>query len=121
MAYDYTGLAATADRLIEKFGQAATIRRKTTTGGSAYDPTSGTTTTTDQAVNAAITRYRNSEIDGTLIKRGDKQALVPAVGLTITPTVKDQFVLGDVVHAIQAVDEVSPGGTVVVYRLQVRA
>jgi hypothetical protein len=72
-------------------------------------------------VTAAIFAYPQRYIDGTLIRVGDKRALVSPVGLTVDPKPGDT--LTDAAGAqFQVVDAkvTEPAGTAVLWTLQVR-
>lgn len=120
MAFNYTAAEATAHRLIANFGQAATLRLMTTTGGSAFDPTSGTQTTTNYSVTLVETDYTRAEIAGGLVERGDKKLLLSTDGLTVTPALSDKIVMNSVVYAIIDIKPINPGGTVLLYEIQAR-
>ena len=116
MAFDYVTARATAARLIANFGQAAAIRRVTNTG----DPYSPTQTPADTAVTCVVTDYAHRERDGTSVQARDRKVYVSAEGLAITPTPGDKFVLGAMVYDIVHVGPLEPGGTVILFELQVR-
>ena len=119
-AFDYTRARATAERLLARFGQAGSIRRTTTTGGDAWNPGSGTTTTTGYDCTVALLDYKDMEIDGTRVVQGDRKAYISTSGLSITPSNGDQLRVGSVDHAIVDIKQINPAGTVVVYMAQVR-
>jgi hypothetical protein len=77
----YARLQATAQRLITKFGQTGTVTRiiepDASVGG---DPTE-----TAYPATLVPMAYTAREIDGTVIKTGDMQIYISAVGLAITP------------------------------------
>lgn len=88
-----------------------------------YDPGDDTftgQTTTTQTVKAVILNFRRAEIDGTLIKNGDRRALVAPDNLTRAPKTGDTITDGSEVFSIQNVEEVKPGDTVLLYKLQLR-
>lgn len=66
MAFDYARPAATAKRLLTRFGQVVTIKR--TTPG-AYDPATGTVSggTVGYSCVGAVMNYASRDIDGTLV------------------------------------------------------
>lgn len=120
-AFDYARSRATAERLIARFGRAVTVRRKAVSGATeAWNPSTGTVTTTDYPATAVITEYAAREIDGTLIRREDRRVQLSTEGLNITPTTADALIVGSDVLAIVNVAPLEPGGTVVLYELQVR-
>ena len=115
-AFDYAKTAATALRLLTRFGAAATIKQYT---GSAYDPATGTTTPTytDVATTAAVFDYDQKYIDGTLILVGDKRAyLAPAHAAKQG----DNLTWQSVVYTVVAVKAIAPAGVVVLYEAQLR-
>ena len=116
MAFDYANSQATAARLIANFGQSASIRR-VTNSGDAYSPTQSAA---DTAVTCVVTDYAHRERDGTYVQARDRKVYVAAEGLAITPTPGDKFVLGAMVYDIVHVGPLEPGGTVILFELQVR-
>lgn len=115
-AFNYANTAATALRLLTRFGASATIKRY---AGTAYDPATGTTTPTytDVATTAAVFDYDQKYIDGTLILVGDKRAyLAPAH----VPKQGDKLAWQSVDYTVVAVKAVAPAGVVVLYEAQIR-
>lgn len=114
--FDYPATAATATRLLVRFGAAATVRRVT---GSAYDPATGTTTPTytDNATTAAVFAYDQKYIDGSLILQGDQLAYCAPGTL---PSQGDKFTWQSVDYTVIAVKPVSPAGVPVLYEVQIR-
>lgn len=116
-AFDYTGPIQTANRLIERFGQAAKLRRPATSG-TAYNPTQGSPADTDCSF--VELERKVEEIEGSRTKRVKIKGLLAVEGLTSAPTLSDQLVLdATVVHAICDVKPLRPGGTVVLYELEI--
>ena len=113
----YGGLAKTAQKLIADKGRTVTLRQ--VTGGSAYNPLTDTMTnaTTDTAVKAVFTSFKQDEIDGTLIMRGDKKVLLAA---GIEPKGNDVIVDGATQYRVIEIMTVQPGDTTILYTLQVR-
>jgi len=119
-SFDYTRSAATATRLIGRFGAVGAIRRSATTGGNSWDPSSGTTTTTDYPATMVVTDYAQKDVNGTVILQGDRKVYV-APGVAVVPTVTDVLVTADgVTLSIVAVSPLKPAGTVVMYEIQAR-
>jgi hypothetical protein len=116
MAFNYANAQATAERLIAQFGQTATLT-KYASSGTVYAPTRSST---GYGVIVVIMDYRNSEIDGTLVRQGDKKIYLSTDGLTVTPAASDEITLESVVHSVIDVKPLSPGGTVVYYEIQAR-
>lgn len=118
--FDYGRAAATAERLIRKFGTVGAIRRTTVEGANLYDPSSGTEVITDHPAHIVLTDYSNREIDGQRILSTDRKVLVePAIG--VEPTTLDLLVTADgATLTIVNVDLLRPATTTVLYVLQVR-
>ena len=116
MSFNYPATAATATRLLERFGAPATLKRQS---GTAYDPATGTSTQTytSYATTAAVFAYDQKYIDGTLIQQGDQLAYcAPAV----TPEQGDRFTWHGRDYAVVAVKPVAPAGVPVLYEVQLR-
>lgn len=120
MSFDYDNIAAVADELLAEFGQSCSLGSVT---DGAYDPATGEAApaTTPYPITAAIFAYPQRFVDGTLIRTGDKRALVSPVGLTVDPKPGDT--LTDAAGAAyQVVDAkpTAPAGATVLWTLQVR-
>lgn len=116
MSFDYAKTAATATRLLQRFGAAATLKRETV---GEYDPATGTTpvTTTSLATTAAVFAYDAKYIDGTLILQGDQRAfLIPSV----TPKQGDKLAWQGADYTVVAVKPLAPAGVVALYEAQIR-
>lgn len=116
MTFNYPATAATATRLLERFGAAAVLVR-TTTG--AYDPATGSNTVTvaNLATTAAVFAYDQKYIDGTLILAGDQLAYC-APG--VTPKQGDSLAWNSKTYTVIAVKPTSPAGVPVLYEAQIR-
>lgn len=115
-AFDYAVTAATATRLLQRFGAAATLKRQT---AGAYNPATGAAavTVTSLATTAAVFAYPQKYIDNTLILQGDQQAyLAPGVA----PQQGDRLAWQGKDYEIVVVKPVSPAGTAVLYEAQIR-
>lgn len=122
-AFNYPATAATATRLLKRFGADATVKR---VSGSAYDPDTGTMTPTYTSLptTAAVFDFDQKYIDGTLILQGDKQAYC-APGVAVVQG--DQFDwpvnvpdVPTVTYTVIAVKPVSPAGVPVLFEAQLR-
>lgn len=112
----YSNLAATALRMLEKFGQDVVRMRPT---AAAYDTsTSAAAVTTASATfRAAVLDYGTDEVDGTLVKATDKRMIVEAAAL---PQAKDLFTIGGVQYSAIKCREINPAGTPVAHEVQIR-
>lgn len=115
----YDAFAATAKRLITDKGRAVSVTYRT---AGTYSPTSdsitGSSTSTVSTL-AVIAGYRQSLIDGTIIKTGDKKALLFAKDLE-KPKIGDILTDNGIDYSIIQSDEVGPGDIPVFYTLQIR-
>ncbi|WP_414461818.1 hypothetical protein [Hyphomicrobium sp. DY-1] len=125
--FNYSKTAASAAKLIKKFGQHGAIRRLVPGNGPPYDP--GPSTPVEFAADLVIVDYTISERDGTLILATDKRAYVSALGLKTTegvpldeikPTDKLVEASGKVWTIILS-KPLNPAGVIVLYDLQIRA
>ena len=114
----YTNLAATALRLLTKRGQTTVFTRTT---GATFDPVassySGGSTTTITGKGVTFP-YESREINGTQIKQGDVRVFFEAS--TTAPAIDDKCTVGGVEYRVMSADPLSPGGTVVMYTVQLR-
>ena len=121
----YTRLQATANRLLRGKGQSLTLTRIT---AGTYDPATGGmtgATTSTQSAYGAIFDYGAKQIDGTLIKAGDKQLLLSPFktdGTALTaPVLGDTVTVGSIVYTlVEPLKEINPAGTVVMYEVNLR-
>ena len=114
--FNYTGLASTATRLINRFGGNVTLRIKT---GGTYDPVTGANTDTfaDAVVQGAKLNFVNADIDGTLIRLGDVKVLVDGL---FTLTQDDKIIIGSDEYEIINAMPLAPGDTRLITTVQCR-
>ena len=113
----YNSMAATASKLITKFGAQGTIKR--TTGGS-VNPVTGVTvagTTTTYTPKGLVQRYAEALIDGTRILSSDRLVIVDN---TIEPLTTDKVTLDSQDWTIVSVQQAKPSTVGVVYFIQAR-
>lgn len=115
MTFNYTASLNTASRLIANFGQAATLKRRSVSGGNVWDASTGTPTTTDYAVTLVVVPQKKKEPNGSLTVVNEVTIYLDALGLTITPAVSDCLYIGTQTYEIKEVEPLSPAGTVVLY------
>lgn len=110
-------MAATALRLLTKYGQPVTLVQKNT---GAYDPTTST------AVEANVLFYGfgmslaepTGEIDGTMVVSGNKTILLSIQ--TAVPQPSDSLIINGVNYSINTVLTMNPDGTTIMYEIAVR-
>lgn len=113
----YNSMAATASKLITKFGAKGTIKR--TTGGS-IDPVTGDTTagtTVTYTPNTIVQKYADELIDGTRILSSDRLIILDN---TIEPLTTDKITIRGEDWTIVSVSESRPAGIPLVYFVQAR-
>jgi len=123
----YARLQNTAQKLLKGKGQSLTLTKIT---AGTYNPATGGFTgagTSTQTAYGAVFDYGAKQIDGTLIKAGDKQLLLSAFktdGAALTPPVLGDTVTdaaGVVYTLVDPLKIVSPAGTPVLFDCNLRA
>lgn len=117
-----TKFRALATKLIDKYGKAATYTTVTSTTG-AYDPLTGTDTTTvetDTAIKVFISSFSGNDYADGLIKRSDKKLLISGEDLT-NPELGDKVTIDSTVYQIiPPAIETWSGEQIAMYTLQAR-
>lgn len=110
--------------LLDDHGYDLTFRRATR---AAYDPSTGAaalSSNSDETVRGLFINYRDRDIDGTLVQRGDRRALISPVyagsAITKEPQVDDELRGEADATRIVDVQTIKSGATVVAYACQVR-
>ena len=115
----YSGLTATAAKLLLKYGQSVVLKYET---GGTIDPATGVVTVpaTQETVSGygVASRYKNAEVDGTLIKSSDQRLVLEKVSSAPQAGWKAQ-VSGKEYKVMDSMP-VSPGGEDVIYICQLR-
>lgn len=116
MSFDYPKTAATATRLLQRFGAAAQIQRE---GAAEYNPATGQVepAITTLPTTAAVFAYAQKYIDGTLVLQGDQQALCAP---SVAPAQGDGFLWQGRRYVVVSVKPVAPAGVAVLYEAQIR-
>jgi len=113
----YSNLAAVATRLLTDKGQSLTFTRQVT---NFFNPATGKDETYETTIagNGAAFDYHRTEVDGTRIQKGDIRLLFEAT--TSAPAIGDTTVVDGAAYRVMDVTPTSPGGTVVLYEIQLR-
>ena len=114
--FDYNRSRTTVDRLFHKFGQSGTLLRPSNSGAS-WDPD---VTNDAYPCQLVVLSYFAKDIDGTLIKSGDKRVYVSPIGLEIEPETTDKLIIHGKENTIVSVQEFRPADKVVYYECQCR-
>jgi hypothetical protein len=112
MAFDYTKTRQTAERLIARFGQSATLRQ-IANSGTEWAPTQAETDTTITAVDL---NERVRDASGTLVGQTQRTLLV-STSAGVTPGKGDKVVIGGAEHEVSEVRPLSPGGVDVMFEV----
>ena len=119
----YTGLQATASRLLTQFGKPMTLRIQS---GSAYDPATQTNVPayTDYPVSGLVLNYgkeRSGSVSesGTLVQTNDRKLLISVSSAPI-PTIGALVVDGGDVYTVENIKALSPAGVNLLFELQGR-
>lgn len=119
MTFDYARAKATADRLIQRFGQTGTLRKAGASTGPAYNDTPGAPV--DHSCRFAIVAFEQREIDGARVLATDKKAILAKGSLTVEPLPGDTLVdAAGAAYSVVDVMPLNPAGTTVMYEMQVR-
>lgn len=128
----YGKSAATAQRLLTKFGMTV-ILRQLSTGSADYDPKTGgavpegqdgSTDTNrkaivlDQPGSQISQRFGNTLQNNSLVQQGEKWLYMDANG--VAPALQDKLIFGGIEYAIIDVQELAPAGIPVLYMVVVR-
>lgn len=123
MALNYTRLATTAERLIEENGRSVTLLKGGEVVSDPAKPWRDDSTTGDLSLTVigAIVNYDYDEIDGDLIKRGDKRLLIAQNSVSANEIETfDRVLDGGVDWKIQDTKVWEPGDTRIFYDIQLR-
>lgn len=112
----YADLADVAFRLLKDKGQNVTFNRETS---DAFDPVAGENQTNPSTFTAygAAFNYNKSEIDGTIIQKGDIRFVMEA---TTEPQNDDTTTIDSAIYRVMSVKPTNPAGTSVIYEAQLR-
>ncbi len=107
------------NEIADEFGTGSytvTIERPAAQPENPWDDPAGSPTS--YTIRALIEEYRQDQIDGTLIRAGDRRVLLdPTV---IEPTTADRVVIDGDEYAIVRVQAEAPAGVPLLYMLQIR-
>ena len=116
MAFDYTGIVATASRLIGEFGKTTAFIR--TTGISTSDPVTGTVTQevpVDTPVEAVQVKQNELHTPGALIEDGDLFWVLDG-----RANIEDELLVNSFLYNVVQVWPIVPGDTFIACRAQTR-
>lgn len=117
---DYSGLKNSAINLIRNSGRSVSFVYKTQ---GTYDPGTDAIinqTVTTKAAKMVILDYKRDEMNKDMVKIGDRLALLAVDNLTRAPKTGDTVIDSGETYAIVAFEEIKPGDTTLLYKLQLR-
>jgi len=114
--FDYNRAIATANRLIERFGQPGEIVRLTASGP-AWDPQA---LPTAYPCTVCMMNHSDAHMAGGLAQVGDRLVYVAVQGLPIKPTIADRMLVNGVDYEIIEVKPLDPAGIDVYYEINAR-
>ena len=118
MTFNYARLRdGTAERLIARFGQSATLTKPGASSGTPYNPTIAAST--DYAVTVVNKTITIENRDGTLVQQGDRLFIL-STDTTATPELDDTLTAGGETYQIVDVTPLQPGATVMLWYVQCR-
>lgn len=115
MSYDYSKLAATASKLLTKYGKNIDLKRVT---GGGVNPVTGQVTAGTSAIlktTGIFRAYPDSVIDGTRILKSDREVIIDG---TIEPKLTDKLIVGGEEWTIKNVVAQKPANLALVYFVQ---
>jgi hypothetical protein len=77
-------------------------------------------TYTDYSSYAVITECKEDQIDGTVIRIGDRVLLVPAYNLSIVPNQADTVLIDSVEYIITLIKKIAPSNDPIIYKIFTR-
>ena len=103
-------------RLLEDFGSDLTLTRQ---AAGAYNPATGTmaaTTPVNHTIRGVFINYTDANVDGTVVRMGDRRLLVSAKGAAVAPQIND------LVSGLQVIDvrTIAPNGVAIAWACQMR-
>ena len=119
MTFDYSSVLSIAETLLVEYGRDITL---VSVNPGTYDAQSDTTiggSESQTTVKAVVTDFVLSQIDGTIILRGDKLVIISGQS-SIIPSVNDKLKIDSKTYRIISVENITPGGASIIYKLQVR-
>lgn len=114
----YTRQINAVHRVMLRSGQVVTVTRRTSGD---YDVSTGAVaiTETTESGYGLPTDYKRDEIDGETVQQGDIKLLLSPTGIT-KPQINDEVTLSSGTFTIKSVNELSPGGSAILYKCQLR-
>jgi len=121
---NYTRNQTSVNATLKSKGQVVTLTKKST-GSYSTSAGSATVTTSTQSAYAVVFDYGTKQIDGTLIKAGDKNLLLSPLktdGTALTaPELNDTVIVGGITYTlVEPLKTLNPGGTVILYDCNMR-
>lgn len=124
-SFSYDRAAASAKRLIDRFGQVGVLRRVVVQGGGPSDPSGGIENITEAPVSLVVlpidAKQVGEDMDGATIKTTDVQIYVAAAGLEFEPATTDHIVSVGGTYKVLRCNALAPAGQAVIFDIIGRA
>lgn len=118
---NYTRIASTAQRLINDNGRDVSLKRISRTPGDSNKPWRGPAAAEESfTVKAVVFPYEEKDVDGSIVRLGDKRMYVAANALGQEMATMDAVEDGGVRYRIVVANIIAPGAVSVVYEIQLR-
>ncbi|MCB2186486.1 MAG: hypothetical protein KQJ78_08720 [Deltaproteobacteria bacterium] len=120
MPLDYDHLRTRAWEMLASYGQPVTLRHFTP---AAFDPDDGRPLAhgaTEFAARGVTSEFRENQVDGSLIQRGDHLLLLASQDPACRAAPGDLVSMGGETWRVEHAGRVAPGGETIMWRLQVR-
>lgn len=114
--FDYSRSAATAERLVARFGLLATLIKRPDAAGDLWNPRP-IDDDMEVQVRAVDLGIKERLVAGTLTKRNMRVLLV--AGTSEAPELGDRIIIGHVRHEVAGIERIAPGGVDVLYEVEV--
>ncbi len=114
----YDRAAATAERLLKRYG-APMVLKRTVEGD--YDPSTGSSSnvTQEHVTTGVMLEYAQRDVDGTLIQHGDQRVYL-SPDLVVTPVTGDTLRFNGSFFTVVVSRPLAPAGKTVLHDVQVR-
>lgn len=117
MSFDYTRVRGTAERLLERFGQTATLIKPGEMIGPEWNPTPGPAT--EHSITVVDENSLRRDLSGTLIGEG-VHSIIVSTSAGVAPSQADRIRMGGREYEIVEVKPLAPGGVVLLWECTIQ-
>jgi hypothetical protein len=120
MAFDYDAMQTIGDDLIDNFGKTVTVRQEKSDTDKANPWEGKTDDVQTYNTKCAFIDIHEKDIDGTIVKKGDRLGYISPKGESFAIQLKHQIIDGSTTYKIMNVETINPAGTNLLYILRLR-